>query len=199
MGKLPLFEMKVGDPSENDVAVDFVALVDEPAIQKNFVMFSEAKQFKFEITDNERRLITGPLMIADLPIYRRDEERGEYNVVFRKSEIEKIIKKFGKSSFFNNVNWMHDDSNRPGGIFLFESIFVDKSRGVNAPSCLEGISDGSWIGTYWVENNELWEEIKEGKALGFSVQGFFDMAMKKEPQVSDTERGLIALANLLSV
>lgn len=214
--------MKVGDPSETDVAVDFVAVVDEPAIQQGWMKFSAIKckkcpecgkeckncgkpfssarkEFRFEVADKERRIITGPLMIADLPIYRRNDELGEFMVVFRKAEIEKIVKKFAKGNFFNNVNKMHDDSNRPGGIYLMESMLIDKSRGILTPALFDEAPDGSWFASYYVENDELWKEIKAGTFKGFSVQGFFDMAMgkQKEPEPSDLERGLIALANIM--
>ena len=138
-------------------------------------------------------------MIADLPIYRRDDERGEYNVVFRKPEIEKIVKKFAKSGYFNNVNLMHNDSMRPSGVYMFESIFVDKDRGVSAPSIFEGITDGSWVASYYVLNDEVWAQIKDGTFTGFSVQGFFDMAMKKTTQVSDFELALKNLAKAFTV
>ena len=85
--KLPTYEVLIGDPTEDNTAVDFVALVDDPAIMKGWMKFSEQSPYKFEVTNTERRIITGPLMIADLPIYRRDDERGEYNVVFRKDNI----------------------------------------------------------------------------------------------------------------
>lgn len=195
---------KEHDPSHAGLTMTIAEIVDgsialkmpDGSIHKWYVADELEKvngqKFSFQITDKERRLITGPLMIADLPIYRRDEEHGEYMVVFRKPEIEKIIKKFGKSSFFNNVNWMHDDSNRPEGIYLFESMFVDKERGVSAPSVLEGITDGSWVGTYYVENDQVWEDIKQGKVVGFSVQGFFEMAMNAQRPVESTDDGLDA-------
>jgi hypothetical protein len=65
---LPIYEMVVDDSIDN--GVDFVALVDRPAIQKDFIAFSDQKPYRFDVVSEERRLIAGPLMLADLPIYR---------------------------------------------------------------------------------------------------------------------------------
>jgi len=39
--KLPLYEMMIGDTIEGEEEVDFIALVEYPAIQKNFLAFSQ--------------------------------------------------------------------------------------------------------------------------------------------------------------
>lgn len=184
MAQLPTYEVKVGEPTEDNVAVDFVALVDEPAIMQGWMKFDSKKPYKFEVTDTERRIITGPLMIADLPIYRRDDKMGEYNVVFRKPEIEKIVKKWAKGGFHNNVNRMHDGSDRPSGIYLMESFFIDKSRGVSTPSVFDQAPDGSWFASYYIENDEVWQQVKDGTFRGFSVECFLELHMsevKPEP------------------
>ena len=197
---LPTYEMLVGDPTDGEVAVDFVAVVDDPAIKRGWMKFDGKRPYKFEVTDTERRIITGALMIADLPIYRRDDERGEYNVVFRKPTIENIVKKWGKGGYHNNVNRMHDGSDRPTGIYLIESFLIDKARGIQTPAIFDAAPDGSWFASYYVENDELWQQVKDGTFTGFSVEGFFELAMSahKVNKVSDLERGLIALSNALS-
>jgi hypothetical protein len=35
------------------------------------------------------------------------------------------------------------------------------------------IPDGSWVATFSVENDEVWELIKSGEYSGFSLEGFF--------------------------
>ena len=39
--KLPLYEMMIGDTTESEEEVDFIALVEYPAIQKNFLAFKD--------------------------------------------------------------------------------------------------------------------------------------------------------------
>ena len=77
--ELPVYRMTV---DEVDEGVQFVALVDMPAIEKPFQAFAKTPQ-RFAET-GERRVLTGPLMLADTPIYRKDDTYGEYYVVLTK-------------------------------------------------------------------------------------------------------------------
>ena len=70
--ELPIYRMTV---DEVDEGVQFVALVDMPAIEKPFQAFAKTPQ-RFAET-GERRVLTGPLMLADTPIFRKDDTYGE--------------------------------------------------------------------------------------------------------------------------
>jgi hypothetical protein len=173
--KLPVYELEISD--DENKAVNFVALVDNPAIERNFFAFNN--QFKF-VADKERRIITGALMTADLPIYRRNDKMGEFYVIFRKEQIEKIVQKFFAKGFNNNVNEMHNPAKVVDGVVMFESFISDKQRGVLAPKGFEDMPEGSWFGSYFVENEEVWNKVKEGTFQGFSVEGDFDIVPKEE-------------------
>ncbi len=93
---------------------------------------SKLKQIErqsFAIQDEEERIITGALMLADTPIYRNDGN-GEYYVVFSKDTIKKIAQKYFKKGYQNNVNLMHDSGQVMDGITMFESWIVDENRGI---------------------------------------------------------------------
>jgi hypothetical protein len=69
---------------------------------------------------------------------------------------------------------MHDSNQRTEGVYMIESFIVDASRGVAPPKAFEGISEGSWIGTVKIDNDEIWNDfVKTGKLKGFSVEGIF--------------------------
>jgi hypothetical protein len=59
----------------------------------------------------------------------------------------------------------------------------------------EGVADGSWFGSFYVENDNVWNEVKQGKYKGFSVEGLFDY---DEP-ISAEENALKKIAELLNV
>lgn len=173
--KLPIYTLVLKDDTE-DSGVNYVALVDEPAIERNWFAFK--KEFKFAI-DQERKIITGCLMVADLPIYRRSESMGEFYVVFDKAQIEQMVQKFMKMGYQSNVNEMHDSSKTVQGVTMFESFIVDSQRGIKAPNGFEGITEGSWFGSYKVDNAEIWAKVKDGSFMGFSVEGMFDLVPQK--------------------
>ena len=175
--KLPIYTLVLKE-GQDDSGVNYVALVDEPAIERNWFAFNQHKEFKFK-ADEERKIITGCLMIADLPIYRRSESMGEFYVVFDKSQIEQMVQRFMKLGYQSNVNEMHDANKIVEGVTMFESFIVDSQRGIKAPNGFEGVTEGSWFGSYKVDNPEIWAKVKDGSFMGFSVEGMFDLVPQK--------------------
>ncbi len=172
--KLPIYELVINEQTPES-GVDYVAMVDEPAILERgmWQMFDRQKEFEFK-GDKEKRIVSGFLMVADMPIYRRDDARGEYYVVFKKETIESIVKKFAKNNFHNNVNVMHEKELKVDGVYMIESFMVDKSRGLDTPKGFEKAPDGSWFASYYVENEQFWNTfLKTGKLQCFSVEGMF--------------------------
>jgi len=170
--ELPIYKMIIGDTENTEV--NFVSLVDAPAIERMWLKFNEHKEPLKFVADKERQILTGVLMVADLPIYRRDEKLGEYYVVFDKDNIEKAAQKFFKNGYNSNINIMHTQGEKVEGAYLFESFIVDKSRGISAPKGFEDVTEGTWIGSVKVENKDVWDRlIKSESLMGFSVEGVF--------------------------
>jgi hypothetical protein len=177
--KLPIYQLEISEDLNDDVEVDFVALVDKPAIERDFLKFNEDKA-KFVIQSEDRRIVSGALMLADTPIYRNDQN-GEYYVTFTKDTIEKIAQKFFKKGYQSNVNLMHDEALAVEGVTMYESFIVDSSRGVMAMKGFEDAPEGSWFGSFKVENESVWDKIKSGEFKGFSVEGIFNYKKEKQP------------------
>jgi len=169
--KLPIYQLLIDDSDSDNTKVNYVALVDMPAIESNWIAFAEqskAKQFEFDV---EKQIISGPLMIPNKLIYRNDAN-GEYYCLFSAEEIFKIVKKFHRNQYGNNVNIMHNAKQKVDGVYMIENFIIDSKRGINAPYGMD-LPDGTWFGTYKVDNAAVWADIKEGKFKGFSVEGMF--------------------------
>ena len=111
---LPIYLLEINEDLMDGSEVDFVALVDKPAIERNFLRFKEDR-LSFEIQDEERRIISGPIMLADTPIYRNDNGQ-EYFVSFPKDTIYKIVKKMflqGKPYTEDNIIHMKKEAAPP--------------------------------------------------------------------------------------
>jgi hypothetical protein len=168
--------------NENDeTGVTAVAFVDKPAIELNWQTFREIGVMQqFKTLNEERRIVSGVLMLANTPIYRRDKQNGEYNVIFTPDTIEKIVNKFFKQSNQASVNGMHNADFTIDGVYMFESFIIDKSRGIKAPEGFGDIPEGSWFGSFKVENQDIWDSyIKTGVFKGFSVEGMFNQSLTK--------------------
>ncbi|MBM3417471.1 MAG: hypothetical protein FJY17_00945 [Bacteroidetes bacterium] len=182
--ELPIYRLDIVDDLESNVEVEYVALVDRPAIERAFLAFN--KSMAFAIQDEEEKIISGALILADTPIYRNDTN-GEYYVIFTKTTIKKIVQKYFKKGYQNNVNLMHDSGQTKEGVTMFESWIVDEKRGIKPMVGFEDVKDGSWFGSFKVENDEVWKLIKDGKVQGFSVEGIFNYKTdtKEEKMMKD--------------
>jgi hypothetical protein len=134
----------------------------------------------FAIQDEEKRIISGPLMIANQRIFRTDPELGDYEVFFSPETIKKIAIKLAKMGFHNNVNLMHNADMKVPGVTLFEIFQSDKARGIRPMKGFEDLADGSLFGSMYVENDVAWQMVKDGMIKGFSVEGNFGMRKKDE-------------------
>jgi len=153
----------------------------------------------FSIQNEDKHIISGPLMLADELIYRNNKKFGEHYVKFSAETIKEIAIKFAKKGYQQNVNLMHSSDMKLDGFIMFESFIVDKSRGILPMEGFEEAKDGSWFGSFYVENPKAWELIKEGKVKGFSVEGFFDYVLPEDRKQSYAERKLAELAEMLKV
>ena len=177
--EVPVYKLTIKEDDINS-GVDFVALVDSPAILRNFLAFSKHEKF---IANEEKRVVTGPLMIPEIPIYRRDDT-GEFYVVFGRDTIYQIAQKFMKELRNDKVNQMHQPDQKVQGVYMFESFIINSERGIHTPKGFEHLPDGTWFGSYKIDNEEVWQQVKNGTFNGFSVEGFFEMNMER---VTDDE------------
>jgi len=148
---------------------------------------------QFVITDEDKRIISGPLMIPDQPIYRKDDVMGEYNVIFSKDTIKQIAIKLAKRKYQNNVNLMHDPNSKVDGVTLFEVFQSDKERGIQAMRGYEDLPDGTLFGSMYVENPAVWQGVKDGTFKGFSVEGSFGYKPKSKEEAMMEQ--IIAILN----
>lgn len=166
---LPFIEFKLTEDVEG---LQAIALVDRPAIGLNYQAFAP---HKFEVINEEKRIVMGAAMIPDLPIYRRDE-RGEYYAIFKKETIKALVQKLFKENKHNNFNEQHNAFKILDGVYIYQSFITDAELGISAPSGFENVADGTWFIAAKVENDEAWAKVKEDGILkGFSVEGVFDL------------------------
>lgn len=169
MEKLPLIKLTI-DPNDERSGVEFVSFVDRPAIERQWQAFAdEGKPLKFAVTSEPLRIVSGPMMVAGMPIYRRSEQVGEYYVQFDADAIREIVYKYFKNARTVTANVMH--KSEVDGVFMFESWLTDTAK--PAPVGFESLPDGSWFGSFKVDNDEVWAKVVDGTFTGFSVEGIF--------------------------
>ena len=133
----------------------------------------------FAIQDEEKRIISGAIMLADTPIYRREGDM-EYYVRFPKQTVQDILLKFAKKGYHTKFNIMHDSGQMVEGVTIFEIWMTDRERGILPMKGYEDVPDGSAFASAKVENDEVWAEVKAGNLRGFSVEGIFNYSLKEK-------------------
>ena len=171
-----IIEMTI-DELDDETRVEKISFVDDPAIKREWLAFQKHGQ-AFKIQSEEKRIVSGALMVADLPIFRRSKTGEEYYVVFNAETIKKIVFKFMREGRLSMVNEMHEKD--VDGVFMFESILIDQERGIGTPSGHDTLPNGSWFGSFKVDNDAVWAKVKDGTFRGFSVEGIFDEAIERD-------------------
>lgn len=150
-----------------DSEVEAISIVDEPAVESNFIFLSEQKPLFLE--SDEKHLVYGVALRADFPIYRRYNEE-EFYVTFTKECVEQLSQKFLKNGFQKNWTTDHEDAVR--GISVVESwIKTDMEHDKSIALGLDkDIELGSWFIGAKIEDEEIWKQIKDGTFKGFSIE-----------------------------
>lgn len=195
---LPIYKAIITDDEE--LGISAISLVEFPAVESDFLKFSKDKsKLLFNIQDEEQRIVTGVIMRCDFPIYRIGNSGYEYYIMYDKDTIIKMADKFLKNNTFNNINLEHNDKRFVEGVTLREIFIKDSNKGIS-PKGFEEIEDGSLFATYHIENDEVWEQIKNQTFKGFSLEGFFELELieetvKEEPKEINTIEDLLEYIN----
>ena len=169
MKDLDTIELFIDETKEDD-GIEAISLVEFPAIEENFVALSKHK-VEFKTVDSEKRIIVGLALVPDKPIYRRRGDY-EYNIIFSKETVRKASELYLKRLKLNNATLEHDDQ-MTSGVSVIESWIVENPK--KDKTDLYGLNavKGAWAVTMKIDNDEVWEDVKQGKYLGLSIEGMF--------------------------
>ena len=147
-----------------------ISLVEYPAIESNFLCFNREESFRFAV-EEEQRIITGAVMIPNKRIIRLNERGDEYYVYFSADTIKKAAHRWLQDNMNHSFNLEHGRSTK--AVDVVESWIVNDSSNDKAASLGFDLPAGTWMMSCKVNDEELWNQIKEGKYNGFSVEGIF--------------------------
>lgn len=141
-----------------------VSLVEDPAIESNFIALSKQKSsIKLE---NEKRLLIGAALVPNKPIYR-NVNGNEFYISFDETTIEKLAQDFLANDYQHNITVDHQEE--ANDIVIVES-WIKTSE--NDKSVSYGLNEpiGTWFIGMKVNNDEIWQRIKDGFYKGFSIE-----------------------------
>lgn len=173
-----------------------ISLVDEPAVESEFIAFAKEDEIpmNFSVQDEEQHIVFGVVMKADTPILRYHKDYGNFYMVFDKETIKKMAEQYLTNGYQNNVNLDHNPDNYVQGVNMLEWFIKDSEKGIN-PAGFEDVPEGSLFASFKVNNEEVWNSIKEGTFKGFSLEGMFGLVPEQFKKINNVKNDIIKMAN----
>ena len=160
------------EENNQELAIDAISLVSAPAIEQDFVFFGKDKHnLTFAKVDEEKRMLVSPALIPNKQIFRYDPNTdSEYYVYFSKDTVRKASELYLKHN--NHHKATHEHNERVSGVLTTESWIKE---GDSDKSKLYGydLPNGTWFVKMRIDNDDLWQKIKEGELKGLSIEGYF--------------------------
>jgi len=193
-----IIELVISDESQ-ELTIDAISLVTSPAIEQDFVFFGKDKNnLTLAKIDEEKRMLVSPALIPNKQIFRYDPNTdSNYYVYFSKETVRQASELYLKHNNHHKATYQHED--RVSGVLTIESWIKE---GEQDKSKLYGfdLPDGTWFVKMKIENDEMWNKIKDGELKGLSIEGYFINKMEKMgKQQFSNEEIRTALKELLSV
>ena len=185
------------DDQQMASGIDAISIVEAPAIESNFIAL-KSHEMKFAQVDAEKRILMGPVLIPDKPIYRKQVMNGEmqeFYVYFSKDTVRKASQMFLLKGNQGNATIEHELAVQ--GVCMVETWIKEDME--KDKSAIYGMNDpiGTWMGCLKVTNDEVWADAKNGKFKGFSIEGYFaDKSMPLSKVETDDEK-LNKILNIL--
>tara|TARA_R110000850_G_scaffold244079_1_gene368924 strand:+ start:799 stop:1416 length:618 start_codon:yes stop_codon:yes gene_type:complete len=167
------------DENEELFGIEAISVVENPAIEEDFIALKNQDQIRLAEVSKEKRILMGAALIPNKPIYRKNGEQ-EFYIFFSKETIVKSSQLFLKSGKQGQATMEHA-TEKLEGMTVVESWIIedevhDKSRkyGLDLPI-------GSWMVSIKCDNDKVWAKVKENKIKGFSIEGYYADRLSNRP------------------
>lgn len=177
------------DPAE-DLGLGAVSFVDMPAIEQNFVYFSDRNEMKpcnvsqgsLIMANIEKHEVISPILIPNQLILRLDEQGNKYYVRWSKETIQKVAQYYVANQYLNNFTIQHSWFETQNGNYtdsFIKDVYclkfwiiedsktdeINKKYGYHLP-------EGTLCVHLKIHNRKLWQRIKSGELKGLSIEAF---------------------------
>ena len=175
---IPTFEFMIDESEESGIKA--ISIVTDPAFQSSFITFSKPKPNFIQFKDKKKRICAGLSLIPNVPVFRVDEQFGEYYGFFSAETIEKIVEKYHEEMVSNKVNLNHCED-------CFIDAFMVEDFIVNSEARVQDLKKmgiehenimGAWFTAFKIKDEVTFEAIEKsqeaGNPTGFSVEAYLD-------------------------
>jgi len=163
-----------------------VSLVDQPAIEVDWIKLGKVEEFFFSV-NKDKQMLFGPLLIPNKLILRKSADGEMFNIMFDAETIQIIADKYNEDKINDIFNFQHSDKG-VNAVLLQNWITGknDKSHdyGFDLP-------EGTWFAGVKVKDEEFWmNEVKTDKVKGFSIEVKADVELIKMTAEADKNENI---------
>lgn len=150
-----------------------LSVVEDPAMQDLWIALSEhPKQIELATIDEEKRLLLGAALIPNKKIYRKVDEE-EFFITFNEETIEKLAHAFISNGNQNNSSLEHQVA--LDGMSVVENWIVENPQRDKSTNFGKQYPKGTWVTMMKVDNDEIWDKVKQGEIKGFSIDALLGL------------------------
>jgi hypothetical protein len=165
--------------------LNILSMVETPAIEINYIkMEEEINHIKMEVLDEEKNIVIAPALVPDMLIPR--VHKGiKYYISFDKETIEQSLVKMSAEQKDQNVDINHSEKLINGAIVMEK--FITHPNRVTQVKNFENLPIGTLFFTAKVIDEKLMSDIKAGKINGWSIDGFYDLEIEEDVELTEDE------------
>jgi hypothetical protein len=163
--------------TKGDDGVFCMSTVENPATKTQLVMFDD-ELTAMEFQDDEKRIIYSVAMRPNMLIPRKDINGEPAMVFYTEETVSDLQQNFFKNNSHNGATVNHDKKVRKD-MYAFESWIVEDPEKDKATALGLQVQKGDWVLAQKVDNDEVWQKIKNKELTGFSIEAYLEPVLTK--------------------
>ena len=181
------------DEENDDIGVSALSLVENPAIEEEWIAL-KSQEVKFAQIDQEKRILMGAALVPNRPIYRKSDSDEEYYIFFNRDTVRKASEMFFVNG--NQSSSTLEHKYKLEGMTVVESwIIENKDKDKSAHYGLD-LPEGTWMVSMKVNDDDIWNNyIKTKKVKGFSIEAFMSEKATQRPKDKTIDEKLAEMEN----
>jgi hypothetical protein len=169
MAKVEIIELLI-DETKLEAGINAVSVVESPAIEENFIALKK-HEVELKEVDTEKRILMGAALVPNKQIYRRNKDK-EFYIYFSEDTVRKASELFLMRANQNNATYEHERK-MLDGMSVVESWIIEDEKQDKSAKYGFNLPKGTWMISMKVNNDEIWQKVKDGEVKGFSIEGHF--------------------------
>lgn len=171
-----IIELIIDENSELS-GIEAISLVENPAIEEDFIALKEHKEVRLAEVDQEKKILMGPALIPNKKIFRKGMADQDYYIFFSEDTVRKASELFFIQGKQNKSTYEHRFE--IDGMSVVESWLIEDPKNDKSSAYGFDLPKGTWMVSMKVLNEKVWAKVKEGEIKGFSIEGYFADKMER--------------------